>query len=65
MNMKKFLLSVAILVLAASIPSGAAPMKARVIQQPFSVDGKDMDAYFEWTINELKKCDESLDRSLP
>ena len=61
MNMKKFLLSLATLVLAAYIPAGAAPMKARVIQQPFSVDGKDMDAYFEWTINELKKCDESLD----
>ena len=52
--------ALALLLLGASF-STAAPMKARVIQQLFSQDTKGLDESFEWTINELKKCDESLD----
>ena len=36
-------------------------MKARVIQQLFCQDRPGLEKSFEWTINELKKCDESLD----
>lgn len=39
----------------------AAPMKARVIQQAFSPDGKDLQANFDWTLFQLEACDESLD----
>ena len=42
-------------------PASASPMKARVIQQFFAQDRAGMDKSFEWTINELNKCDESLD----
>lgn len=39
----------------------AAPMKARVIQQYFAQDREGLDKSFEWTLNELRKCDPSLD----
>ena len=42
-------------------PMDASPMKARVIQQFFAQDKAGLDKSFEWTINELNKCDESLD----
>ena len=42
-------------------PTSGAPMKARVIQQLFSENPADLKANFDWTINELKKCDGSLD----
>ena len=52
----------AILLLAGTIaPMNAAPMKARVIQQFFAQDRPGLDQSFEWTLNELKKCDPSLD----
>ena len=47
--------------LAAGGSLCAAPLKARVIQQYFAQDRKGLDESFEWTIAELKKCDESLD----
>ena len=39
----------------------AAPMKARVIQQYFAQDRKGLDKSFKWTLDQLKKCDSSLD----
>ena len=57
----KRLLILAISLAAAALPSLGAPMKARVIQQPFSLDRQGLDACFEWTMEELRKCDESLD----
>lgn len=60
--MKKLSLFICVLsALASAIPSGAAPMKARVIQQLFCQDRPGLEKSFEWTVNELKKCDESLD----
>ncbi|MBO6249358.1 MAG: hypothetical protein J6N54_11150 [Bacteroidales bacterium] len=57
----KRLLILAISLAAVPLPSFGAPMKARVIQQPFSLDRQGLDACFEWTMDELRKCDESLD----
>ena len=59
--MKRILPLFLLLTLIAAIPSGAAPMKARVIQQYFAQDDKGRLESFEWTIKELEKCDESLD----
>ncbi|MBR1926672.1 MAG: hypothetical protein IJ840_02810 [Bacteroidales bacterium] len=58
--MKRFLILATSLLLAAS-SSMAAPMKARVIQQPFALDPAGLEDCFRWTIDELLKCDESLD----
>lgn len=59
--MKRIIASAMTLLALAALPSGAAPMKARVIQQLFCQDRPGLEKSFEWTINELKKCDESLD----
>ena len=61
MNMKRSLIPALALLMTASFPCAAAPMKARVIQQLFCQDRPGLEKSFEWTINELKKCDESLD----
>ena len=60
-TIRRISLSSFAILLLASAPSHAAPMKARVIQQLFCQDRKGLEESFEWTINELKKCDESLD----
>jgi predicted amidohydrolase/glycerophosphoryl diester phosphodiesterase len=59
--MRRIIASAMTLLALAALPSGAAPMKARVIQQLFCQDRPGLENSFEWTINELKKCDESLD----
>ncbi|MBR4755828.1 MAG: hypothetical protein IK076_02700, partial [Bacteroidales bacterium] len=58
---RRMVLSASAFILASSAISLAAPMKARVIQQYFAQDRKGLDKSFEWTVNELAKCDESLD----
>ena len=57
----KRLLFLALLIPAIALPAGAAPMKARVIQQYFAQDDKGRIESFQWTIRELDKCDPSLD----
>lgn len=57
----KRLLFLALLIPALALPAGAAPMKARVIQQYFAQDDKGRVESFQWTIRELDKCDPSLD----
>ena len=59
--MKRILVTALALLAMTSLPGHAAPMKARVIQQLFCQDRPGLEKSFEWTINELKKCDESLD----
>ena len=49
------------LMLFSALPGAADPMKARVIQQYFAQDREGLDKSFEWTLNELRKCDSSLD----
>ena len=57
----KRLLFLALLIPALALPAGAAPMKARVIQQYFAQDDKGRVESFQWTIRELDKYDPSLD----
>ena len=59
--MRRILIPALALLMTAAFPCTAAPMKARVIQQLFCQDRPGLEKSFEWTINELKKCDESLD----
>ena len=59
--MKRIFTTALALLTLASISGYASPMKARVIQQLFCQDRPGLEKSFEWTINELKKCDESLD----
>ena len=59
--MKRLFATALALLSLAAIPGNASPMKARVIQQLFCQDRPGLEKSFEWTINELKKCDESLD----
>ena len=59
--MKRFLISIiAVLGLSAGL-STASPMRARVIQPLFAQDDKGLDKSFEWTLKELRKCNEKLD----
>ena len=57
----RFIFPAVILLLAGCFQSWAAPMKARVIQQLYAQDLKGLEKSFKWTLNELKKCDPSLD----
>lgn len=59
--LQKACLLILSLLLFVSPTVNAAPMKARVIQQYFAQDREGLDKSFEWTLNELRKCDQSLD----
>ena len=58
--MRRILLSLAALFFAG-LAGHAVPMKARVIQPLFAQDQAGLDKSFEWTLQELRKCDSSLD----
>ena len=60
----KRLVAVLLMVAAALSVAGEAksrPMKARVIQPPYAADEKGIPDSFQWLLDELGRCDESLD----
>ena len=60
-NLAASMIAAVILLPFQGSTGNAAPMKARVIQQYFAQDRKGLDKSFKWTLDQLKKCDSSLD----
>jgi len=53
---------VALALVTACVPSaGAAELKTRVLQPPYAADAKGEPASSQWLLDELSRCDESLD----
>ena len=61
--MKRIILAVALIAAACTQNPGKTEgqMKARVIQPLFAMDEAGLDASYEWTLQELRGCDPSLD----
>jgi len=50
-----------VLLLTSFVTADAKPMKARTIQPLFAKDARGLADSFQWTLDELEKCDASLD----
>ena len=60
MTTRKFTRALLLFLLTPALAQ-AAPMKAHIIQQRWAPDRQSLDKSFEWTIAQLRACDESMD----